>query len=600
MSPSEKRGLSFLFKQNKSRRQKPRGHALQTLGWLGKSEGWLSRKNRDQDPRDLEKESQKMAKNMARGYRNIVLVGMPGTGKSTFAKSYAHLTRRSFLDFDRFVERFAGKTIPQIFSEDGEDAFRALEQKCLRKMERRQHSVIALGGGTPCSPENLELARSLGLVVLLETPLEILAQRLYSEKETRPLFAAMQSLEETIARVQELWEQRKTWYEQADLFLQTGFSSIDNLKLQLSVYEQRAFSRDYQRDVVAILGESVQSDAAQRRFLQQEKQQFESKMNDEGTPFIPSEQTLEENDAEPESTATRANARPHGRTSPDFFREVFSLEDAAGMGTKFGFSKPDRQHFPRNENRPRRTREAREPRTPFVPSAASKNEAPEHALENVMALQGQQGAQAPAPAVAAHDVPQNRRENYSNRPQNPRGPGEYRGSQPRPGLGRGPGRTEGARPFAPRSDQPRGENARPDAPRFVRSENSRPEGTSEDGMAFEPQGPPGGELGEGRGQRPAFPRQPRRPEGYQRSEGTRGDGIALEPQRPPSGERGDVRSGERGQRPAFPRQPRRTEGQQRPDVLRGEGIPREGGPRPQHARGRREQREPREQREARP
>lgn len=199
-----------------------------------------------------------MSKNISKGYRNIILVGMPCSGKSTLGKTYAHHTHRAFLDFDQFVERSMGKPIAKVFTEEGEGFFRSIENKCLKKIERRQNHVIALGGGTLCSSENLEMARTLGLVVFLDTPLDILANRLFLNPGARPLFADLCDLQDAKSRVTELWEQRQSWYVQADVILVTQFSSVDNLKLQLGAVEQRAFSKEYQRNLSAITGEYLQ------------------------------------------------------------------------------------------------------------------------------------------------------------------------------------------------------------------------------------------------------------------------------------------------------------------------------------------------------
>ena len=423
-----------------------------------------------------------MAKNMGGGYRNIVVVGMPGSGKSTFAKSYAHHTRRSFLDFDRYVERAAGKTIPQIFAEDGEEAFRALEQKCLRKMERRQHHVIALGGGTPCSTENLEIARSLGVVVFLEASPEVLAGRIFLEKETRPLFAAMQSVEETLARVNELWDGRKSWYEQADIFLQTEFSSIDNLKLQLGVLEQRAFSRDYQREMTAITGEDSHAAAAQRRLAPLEKIQPEA----HGEGQNPSAPLLDEHEhhlsAEEKPVSARFNPSPHSQARPsaNLFLEVFALEDAAGVDSKFGYGKTDRPRLPRNENRPRRNREPSEAHAPshraqtrtgsgYVPRAPSLQEPAPFSEQNSQgddrsqvkrftpSDQAAQQHQEPQREQTAHRGLHRRGSHATPGPgQIPRNPMGSRGGYARDGQSRGPARGEGQpASFSNQARQPR-------------------------------------------------------------------------------------------------------------------------------------------------
>src|SRR5688500_10313314 len=107
-----------------------------------------------------------MSRVHSRRFNNIILIGMPAVGKSTFGQTYAHFSKRTFIDFDRYLENIAGKSIPKIFAEQGEDAFRTLEERCLKKLERRQNCTIAMGGGTLCSHQNIAVAKSLGLIVM--------------------------------------------------------------------------------------------------------------------------------------------------------------------------------------------------------------------------------------------------------------------------------------------------------------------------------------------------------------------------------------------------------------------------------------------------
>lgn len=103
--------------------------------------------------------------------KNIALIGMPGCGKSAVGKALAHLTGRPFYDSDELVAARAGKTIPSIFAEDGEEAFRKMEHEVLRELCARSGAVIATGGGIVKRPENLPLLRQNSVTVYLERPL---------------------------------------------------------------------------------------------------------------------------------------------------------------------------------------------------------------------------------------------------------------------------------------------------------------------------------------------------------------------------------------------------------------------------------------------
>ncbi|MBX9838502.1 MAG: shikimate kinase [Silvanigrellaceae bacterium] len=198
-----------------------------------------------------------MTKYWAKRFRNIILTGMPATGKSLFGKIYAQHSERFFLDFDQFIESTTKKTIPQIFEQEGEEGFRALEDKILLKLERRHNFVIAMGGGTLIKPENIAFARKLGLIVLLDLVPSEIANRIFAQKETRPMFSKCNSLEETQIIVNELIEKRSSAYEQADVIIDTTYNTIDSLKLHLALIERRAGNREYMQDVYNIINKRV-------------------------------------------------------------------------------------------------------------------------------------------------------------------------------------------------------------------------------------------------------------------------------------------------------------------------------------------------------
>lgn len=102
---------------------------------------------------------------------NILLIGMPGCGKSELGKRIASRLKKPFVDTDAEIERAAGKTIPQIFRQDGEEAFRTLETQILAEITKHSGQVIATGGGIIKRPENLPLLRQNGRVLFIERAL---------------------------------------------------------------------------------------------------------------------------------------------------------------------------------------------------------------------------------------------------------------------------------------------------------------------------------------------------------------------------------------------------------------------------------------------
>ncbi len=113
--------------------------------------------------------------------KNIALIGMPGSGKTTVGEHLCRLTGRKMADTDKLVEEKAGMGIPEIFSRYGEGHFRKLETEALGEVSKESGLVIATGGGVVTIPENLPLLRQNSLCVYLERDPELLA------REGRPI-----------------------------------------------------------------------------------------------------------------------------------------------------------------------------------------------------------------------------------------------------------------------------------------------------------------------------------------------------------------------------------------------------------------------------
>ncbi len=103
---------------------------------------------------------------------NIALIGMAGSGKSTVGTLLAQMLDRRFVDMDEEIVKKAGKSIPDIFAEDGEEAFRSLETEVLSELSGQSGLVIATGGGVVTRPRNLPLLRRNSRIVRLIRPVE--------------------------------------------------------------------------------------------------------------------------------------------------------------------------------------------------------------------------------------------------------------------------------------------------------------------------------------------------------------------------------------------------------------------------------------------
>ena len=151
-----------------------------------------------------------------------------GTGKSSVGRLVAELLRFRFVDTDELIEGRTGKTITRIFAEEGEAAFRALEQQLIAEQASEKGLVISVGGGAVVNPDNLASLKSHALVVCLwASPKAIWAR--VGHQDHRPLLQGPDPL----ARIQELLDQRAPFYKQADVLLSSEFRSAREVAQQV-------------------------------------------------------------------------------------------------------------------------------------------------------------------------------------------------------------------------------------------------------------------------------------------------------------------------------------------------------------------------------
>lgn len=138
--------------------------------------------------------------------RNIVLVGFMGSGKTTVGKLLAGKTGMPLLDMDSMIVERAGKSINDIFADDGEPHFRALERALVQELAATEGHIISTGGGIVLNPKNIEDFEKTGLVVCLLVDAETVLDRVRHDT-TRPLLAGDKE-----AKILELLESRKALY----------------------------------------------------------------------------------------------------------------------------------------------------------------------------------------------------------------------------------------------------------------------------------------------------------------------------------------------------------------------------------------------------
>lgn len=111
---------------------------------------------------------------LSRELRNIILIGMPGSGKSVVAQAISRKIGREIIEVDAEIERVAGKTIPEIFASGGESEFRAIETKVLAEVGKQSGKIISTGGGCVTIPENYPLLHQNGVIIRIKRDVAVL------------------------------------------------------------------------------------------------------------------------------------------------------------------------------------------------------------------------------------------------------------------------------------------------------------------------------------------------------------------------------------------------------------------------------------------
>ena len=161
--------------------------------------------------------------------KNIVLIGMPGSGKTTFGRALSRELNRPFVDADDYLEEREGRTISSFFAES-EKAFRDAEERTIRELADRQGIVISTGGGVVKRTANVENLRRNGLILLIDRPVDIVND---VEVETRPL------LKDGPQKVFDLYrERRKAYRDSADIIIDNRGNPEEVLRQMLDAIHQ--------------------------------------------------------------------------------------------------------------------------------------------------------------------------------------------------------------------------------------------------------------------------------------------------------------------------------------------------------------------------
>ena len=159
----------------------------------------------------------------------IFLIGFMGSGKTHWGRLLSQKLSFPFFDLDSQVEEYAGKSIAEIFAAEGEEQFRLIEKDALHIItESHESFVMACGGGSPCYFNNIEYMHQSGTTVWINTPLEVLFERLVKEKDKRPLIKEL-SDEQLESFIRKKFADRKIYYEQADVKMDEEPVQIEKL-----------------------------------------------------------------------------------------------------------------------------------------------------------------------------------------------------------------------------------------------------------------------------------------------------------------------------------------------------------------------------------
>ena len=154
-----------------------------------------------------------------------------GSGKSTLGKKLAQKLNRAFFDLDAEVEKQEGSTVQELFNTKGENHFRETEHKLLKQLLNHPAKyVMALGGGTPCFYNNMELINKSGTSIYIKYNSGILASRLCNAKADRPLVKGKNE-EELRSFIDQLLFERESYYNQCNIVVEKFNLSVDDLIL---------------------------------------------------------------------------------------------------------------------------------------------------------------------------------------------------------------------------------------------------------------------------------------------------------------------------------------------------------------------------------
>ena len=167
--------------------------------------------------------------------KKIVILGYMGSGKSTIAKLLSKKLDIMNVDLDNYIEKKENKSISNIFQISGELFFRRIENKYLRDLlDSHNYKIISIGGGTPCYSNNIELIiKSKCIIFYLRANVDTLADRLFNEKDKRPLISRIKSKKDLKTFISKHLFERNQFYLKSNFIIDVDKKTEDEISNEL-------------------------------------------------------------------------------------------------------------------------------------------------------------------------------------------------------------------------------------------------------------------------------------------------------------------------------------------------------------------------------
>ncbi len=159
---------------------------------------------------------------------NIYIIGFMGTGKTAVSKALSRKTGKKRLDLDNLIETRENRKIAQIFTESGEAHFRKLEKEALTQVSQEQGIIVDCGGGIVLDKDNIELMKKSGIMICLTASPEVILERTKRHSH-RPLL----NVPDPKAKIIELLEARKQFYDQANYVVDTSDFKVEEVVIKI-------------------------------------------------------------------------------------------------------------------------------------------------------------------------------------------------------------------------------------------------------------------------------------------------------------------------------------------------------------------------------